>query len=300
MTSYVLITPARNEEAYIEKTIQSVIAQTVLPRKWVIVSDGSTDGTDDIAKHYESQYDFIELLHRESDTGRDFASKVYAIRAGVRCLRDCAYDFIGMLDADVSFESDYYEKILSIYRENPKLGIIGGMLFDACGGTWIPHYVSLQWSVGGPVQMFRRKCYEDIGGYLPLREGGEDAVAEVMARMQGWEVTTFPQIRVLHHRRTGTEKGHILSARFRQGVSSYSRGGHPLFEIAKCTWRIGEKPYLLGSVFRSGGYLWAALRRRERNVPEDVVKYLHREQKKRLSSVLLKRQSKPLPSKARM
>lgn len=97
-----LITPARNEEAYIVKTIQSLINQTILPKKWIIVSDGSTDRTDDIVKRYEANYDFIQLLRREPDTSRNFASKVYAIQAGFKLLNGIEYDFIGNLDADVS------------------------------------------------------------------------------------------------------------------------------------------------------------------------------------------------------
>jgi len=289
---YVLITPARNEAAYIEKTIKSVIAQTVLPEKWVIVSDGSTDRTDDIIKRYEENYSFIQLLLIERCSSRNFGSKVYAIRAGLERLNGVEYDFIGNLDADVSFESSYYERVLAKFQQSPKLGIAGGVLFEPCGGNWIQQNVSLSWSVSGPIQMFQRQCYEDIGGYLPLRKGGVDAMAEVMARMRGWEVRTFPEISVLHHRRTGTEKGHIVFARFRQGIMEYSHGSHPLFEIGKCMSRIGEKPYVFGSLFRLSGYCWACLRRDQRDVPDDVVTFLRHEQIKRLCDRLSTKKNK--------
>jgi len=286
--SYVIITPARNEEAYIEKTFQSVISQTILPKKWVIVSDGSTDRTDEIVKLYESNYDFIQLLHREPDTSRSFASKVYAIRAGIKQLNGIEYDFIGNLDADVSFEPDYYESVFVKFQENPKLGIAGGELFDNCGGKYIRQLKSTSWSVGGPVQMFRRKCYEDIGGYIPIKLGCEDAIAEIMARMHGWEVKSFPDIRVMHHRRTGTEKGNILSARFRGGVMDYSLGYSPLFEVARCFLRIIEKPYVIGSLFRICGYCWAFLRRDKQILPDEIVKFFHKEQLDRLISTFIK------------
>jgi len=286
--SYILITPSRNEEAYIEKTIQSVISQTVLPKKWVIVSDGSTDRTDEIVKRYETEYDFIELLCRETDEERNFGSKVYAIRAGLERLNGIEYDFIGNLDADVSFEPDYYERVLARFRDNPKLGIGGGILFELCGGKWIQLQVSALWSVSGAIQMFRRQCYEDIGGYMPLRNGGVDAIAEVTARMHGWQVRSFSDMPVRHLRRIGTEKGHILFARFRQGIMEYCHRSHPLFEIAKCILRITEKPYVFGSIFRLSGYCWAFLRREQQDVPDDVVKFLRREQRCRMLGLLAK------------
>jgi len=284
-TTYVLITAARNEESYIEKTIQSVISQTMLPEKWVIVSDGSTDSTDEIVKHYEVKYDFIELLHRETGTNRDFGSKVYAISSGVSRLFDIAYDFIGNLDADISFEPDYYGKVIEKFKSNPILGIAGGAIFDKYKKGFQKQFAS-SGSVGGPIQMFRRQCFEDIGGFIPLIMGGEDAVAEAMARMHGWEVKSFSDNKVLHHRLTGTAKGDILIARFRQGIMEYSNGYHPIFEIVRCVARIIEKPYLFGSLFRISGYLFAALKRDQRVVPDNVVKFLRREQIQRLCNLI--------------
>jgi len=193
--TYVLVTAARNEETYIERTIESVVAQTMLPRKYVIVSDGSTDGTDDIVKRYAAQHDFVELLRLEDNGARDFASQVYGQHAGVERLQDLEYDFIGMLDADISFEPDYYERILKKFQQNPRLGLAGGLLFDLYGGKWYQQKVDVSLNVSGPVQMFRRQCFKDIGGYIPLAKGGQDAVAEVMTRKHGWEVATFPTLR---------------------------------------------------------------------------------------------------------
>ena len=159
--TYVLITPARNEEASIEKTIQSVINQTVMPEKWVIVSDGSTDRTDEIVESYQQKYDFIHMVRREVDANRDFASKVYAIRAGLEKLNGTRYDFIGNLDADVSFEQDFYERVFKEFEKNPDLGICGGVFYELNDGQWVAQHTNINWSVGGCTQTFRRQCYED-------------------------------------------------------------------------------------------------------------------------------------------
>jgi glycosyltransferase involved in cell wall biosynthesis len=286
--AYVLVTAARNEEAYIEMTIKSVIAQTVLPQKWVIVSDGSTDRTDEIVKRYAAQYDFIELMRLEAKDERNFASQVYNQRAGVERLQNIKYGFIGVLDGDISVKPDYYERILRQFELNAKLGLAGGVLFDLLDGKWIRQRVNVSLNVSGPVQMFRRQCYDDIGGYLSLSKGGADAIAEVMARMHGWDVRSFPDIEVFHYRPTGSSCGGTLVRRFHFGVSEYMYGNHPLFEFTKCLYRIKQRPYLLGGIFRLCGYCWAFLQRKRREAPRDVIRYLQQEQLHRLYAVLSK------------
>ena len=230
--NYALITPARNEEKYIEETIKSVISQTILPQKWIIVSDGSTDNTDDIVLKYSNIYDFIVLIRKFSSETRNFASKVSAINSGFKALRNIEYSYLGNLDADVYFEPHYYEKLIDILVQNPKIGISGGIVIDYINNKQYKRNYSLD-SVAGAVQFFRRECYEEIGGYLPIQIGGVDTVAEIMARMNGWKVYTYPDLKVLHFRKEGTAKGSILYAKFRLGIQEYTYGSHPLFEIAK-------------------------------------------------------------------
>jgi len=281
--SYVLITAARNEEAHIEETIKSVTAQVILPQRWVIISDGSEDRTDAIVQRYAARHDFIKLLRLEPDGTRTFARKVYALQAGARLLRNVEYGFVGILDADVSFPTDYYEKILRRCEANPKLGIAGGTILDKRGDGFYRPYASLG-SVAGAIQMFRRQCYEDIGGYLPLKGGGIDAAAEVMARMHGWEVRSFSDIEVLHHRPTGTEGKSIYRARFFCGSEEYLLGYHPLFLAAKCLHRVWERPYLIGGLLRLCGYCWSWWQRKDRMVSPEFVRYLRREQIRRIWS----------------
>jgi biofilm PGA synthesis N-glycosyltransferase PgaC len=286
MKPYVLITPARNEEAFIEKTIQAVIAQTVLPKKWVIVSDGSVDRTDEIVNQYAEKHDFILLVRRSGDQKRNFGSKAKAFEFGYERLKDLEFDFIGNLDADVSFNSTYYESILSRFQDNKRLGVAGGIRYDLRNGRFHKILRSRN-SVGGALQLFRRQCYESIGGYLPLEYGGIDAVAETMARMHGWEVESFPELEVYHYRRTGTASERILRARFRSGIRAYLIGYHALFEISRCISRLFRHPPVIGSLVTLSGFFWASLKRYDRPVSDDFVRYLRSEQLARLRSVSL-------------
>jgi len=278
---YVLITPARNEEKYIEKTLLSVDSQTVKPKVWIIVSDGSTDRTDEIVCSYEKNCDYLQLVRRESFSKRNFASKVHTFKIGQEHLNNVKYDFLGNLDADVSLSSDYYERILYQFDIFPRLGIAGGQVYDNYSRK-IRRLVSSNTSVNGMIQFFRRECFEEIGGYLPLERGGEDMMAEIAARRQRWETRTFPNIIVIHNRRSGTSNANIYTARYRQGKMEFVNGYHILFEMARCMTRIIEKPYILGSVARFAGYLSSLIACEKKAVPRELIKYLHQEQLRRL------------------
>ena len=283
---YILITPAKNEAEYIEKTIRSVISQTIKPVKWVIVSDGSTDQTDDIVKKYLDENPFMELVRLKENRERNFGSKVKAIRKGFEKVRTPDFNFYGNLDADLSFQPAYYEEILEKFSKNSKLGIASGIVLENLGNEkFHPQIVSEDFSVAGAIQMFRRECYEEIGGYLPLKNGGVDAIAEAMARMHGWEVRSFHSIKIIHHKQTGTKKANILKARYLQGIAEYSHGNHPLFQIMKCLYRVKEKPMIVGSISRIAGYSTAFVRGDKIVVPDEVVRYLKKEQLYRLLSL---------------
>lgn len=281
---YVLITPARNEQAYIANTIISVITQSIKPVKWVIVSDGSTDDTDSIVEKYASANSFIHLLKREGDPRRNFGSQVRAIQAGCRLLQGVEYDFFGNLDADISFGPDYYEKVLAKFRLNAKLGVAGGFIHERVDDEFQSRKFNSENSVPHAIQLFRRRCYEDVGGYIPLKYGGPDWHAEVMARMKGWEVRSFREIKVFHHRRTLGADG-VLTGGYRQGMMDYSLGSSALFEILKCMIRVRHRPYLIYAVFRLAGFAAACLKREQRMVSHEFVNYLQNEQRARLVNI---------------
>ena len=285
MAKYVLITPAKNEEANICKTIESVIAQTVLPSAWVIVSDGSTDRTDELVKEYEKKHPFIHFLRNESPAAKDFSSKVNAFNKGFAALKIKNYSFIGNLDGDVSFEPNYFGKIISLMQQQPKLGIAGGLVHEVYNGQVKPMKTSLN-SVAGAVQLFRRECFEGIGGYMPIKMGGIDSAAEICARAQGWDVITYPKFKVFHHGRVLTGKGNPVQAMYQMGLSHYMLGYHPLFHVASSFSRLLHRPLFVGGVSFLLGYCVGFCRKQKIVLPVEVVQFLRKEQMSRLRKLI--------------
>lgn len=276
-TKYVLLTAARNEESLISQTIESVVNQTILPQKWIIINDNSADGTEDIVRHYAQRYSFIYPFNYYGNVQRNFGGKVRALQAGFNELQAIDYDFIGILDADISLPPNYYESLLSKFQEDPQLGLAGGYIYEAHNGVFKSRPFNRRHSVPAGIQLFRRACYEQLGGHLPLPYGGEDWHAEVTARMHGWKVSAFPEFPAYHHRLTATAEG-ILKGRFRQGKMAYSLGTHPLWAIMRSILRLGEKPYVVGAFCRFAGYLWSMLKREKRLVSQAFIKYFRAEE----------------------
>jgi poly-beta-1,6-N-acetyl-D-glucosamine synthase len=285
-TAYVLVTAAYNETAHIEKTLSSVVLQTILPAKWIIVSDGSTDGTDDIVNKYAGQYSFMELLRICESHPRNFAAQVHAINRGINQLSRFDYEFIGNLDADLSFAPTYFEQLLDRFHADPRLGLGGGFICEEQDGEFQSRFANSTASVAHAVQLFRRQCFEDVGAYVPLRYGGSDCHAEVSARMKGWRVCSFPELPVYHHRPSASAGG-LLRGWFRQGRMDFSMGSHPGFELAKLARRLGARPALLGASCRLAGFLWSWSRREPRLVSQSFIDFLRKEQVERLQLAFL-------------
>jgi biofilm PGA synthesis N-glycosyltransferase PgaC len=281
--SYVLITPVYNEEAHIGRTIQSVLEQTRAPKMWVIVNDGSTDRSVAIIQDYAANFDSIRLVERRrEEAGHDFAARVTAINFGSTSLKDVEYSYIGILDSDISLPNDYYEKMLQKFRANPRLGIAAGSIFEIHKGHFQPRKNNREFHPAGAAQFFTRDCYQAVGGLQPFRGGYDDTVATVKARMQGWDTFTFSDLPVYHHRLTGVTGRSPLVAKFMDGLTEYSLGYHPLYEIGNCITRATDKPYLLGAVVKFSGFLSARFTSRKGHVPEGFREYLRREQMARL------------------
>lgn len=283
--TYVLVTPARNEVTFIELALKSVVAQTVKPARWVIVSDGSTDGTDDVVKKYADQYAWIELVRMPERKERHFAGKVLAFNAGCARLKDVAYDVIASMDADISFAADYFEFLLAKLAEDHALGLVGTPFEDSQRETYDYRFVSIE-HVSGACQVFRRECFEQIGGYVPVKGGGIDHIAVITSRMKGWKTRTFAEKTCTHHRAMGTAQRSRLMARFRFGMQDYALGGHPLWEAFRTVYQMTTKPYIIGGALLGAGYAWAMIRGAERPVSQELIAFRRREQMQRLKKFL--------------
>jgi poly-beta-1,6-N-acetyl-D-glucosamine synthase len=285
--TYVLVTPARNEAQFIELTLKSVVNQTVRPLKWVIVSDGSTDGTDDIVSRYAAEHPWIELVRMPDRRERHFAGKVGAFKAGYARLADLTFDVVANLDADVSFEAEYFDFLLTKFAENPRLGV-GGTPFREGSFQYDYRFTSIE-HVSGQCQLFRRECFDDIGGYSPRRIGGVDLVAVTTARMKGWQTRTFLEKSYIHHRKMGTATAGVWVAPFKVGRADYLLGSHPVWELARCIYQTTRPPILLGGSLRLVGFAWAMMSGSEKQVPADFVTFRRKEQMHRLRKVITRR-----------
>lgn len=281
---YVLITPARNEEKFIGQTIESVIRQTVRPEKWVIVSDGSTDRTDEIVKMHAAAHDWIQHVRVPERKERHFAGKILAFNAGYAQLKDTPYEVIASMDGDISFDEDYFRFLLSKLEADPKLGLVGTPFREESGEIYDYRFVNIE-HVSGACQVFRRECFEDVGGYVPVKGGGVDHIAVTTARMKGWKTRTFPEKSCLHHRPMGSALSGDLAIRFKFGIRDYTFGNHPLWEMFRVTYQITKRPYVIGASVLFAGYLSACIRRQARPVSREFVVFQRREQMQRLRRI---------------
>lgn len=283
--SYVLITPARNEEAFIEKTIESVIRQTVRPAKWVIVNDGSTDATGTIAGRYAASHGWIEVVNLPAHRDRSFAGKVYAFNAGYERVKQLEYEVVGNLDSDISFDADHFEFLMSKFAENPGLGV-AGTVFRSEGYSSATQSFEGQNHVAGGCQLFRRRCFVDIGGYVAIKGGAVDWAAVTTARMRGWKTRSYREKSFFHFRPLGTAERGMLASTFYYGEKDYWTGSHPVWELFRVIYRLSNRPYLLDGIALGSGYMWAMVRRVKRPVSKELVAFYRKEQMQKLSAIL--------------
>jgi biofilm PGA synthesis N-glycosyltransferase PgaC len=278
--SYVLITPARNEEAFLEQTIRSVTSQTVIPQKWVIVSDASTDHTDDIVKKYLPNHPWIELVRMPDHRERSFAAKVDCFNAGRKRLDGAQFDIIGNLDADITFDPDYFEFLLQKFAADEKLGV-AGTPFVQENSSYDFRFSAVE-HVSGACQLFRRECFDEIGGYLPVKSGGIDWIAVTTARMKGWKTRTFLERTCNHLRPMGTASTGKYKAYFKLGKQDYYLGAHPVWQLFRGCYQMARRPYLAAGVCLIAGYCWAWIKRLPRPVSPELMRFHRHEQLHRL------------------
>jgi glycosyltransferase involved in cell wall biosynthesis len=280
---YVLITPAHNEERFIAKTLESVTAQTLLPERWVIVNDGSSDNTANFAASYAQRFSWIQLVQRPPRLDRSFAGKVHSFNVGLERVRSLKFDVIGNLDADLSFDPEYLEFLIGKFAEDPRLGVAGTPFIEDGGYDTARDSFEGENHVAGGCQLFRRQCFEDIGGYIPNPAGGVDWIAVTTARMKGWRTRSFPQKRFHHYRALGTAGKNGVAASFSYGIKDYYLGGSPIWQLFRVAYRATKQP--LDGLALLLGYCWAAIRRVKRPVTRDLIRFHRREQMNKLRAI---------------
>jgi len=282
---YVLVTPARNEQAFIAKTLDSMVAQTLLPERWVIVDDGSTDRTAAIVEPYAKNHPWIELVRRPKHLERSFAGKVHSFNAGFARVQALPFDVIGNLDADLSFDSGYLEFLIKKFSEEPRLGVAGTPFIEN-GYDSARDSFEGQNHVAGGCQLFRRACFQEIGGYVPNQAGGIDWIAVTTARMKGWKTRSFPEKRFHHYRSLGTAERNKLKATFSYGEKDFYLGNSPIWQLFRVGYRMAKPPFIIEGFALFCGFCWAAMRRTKRPVSPELMRFHRAEQMKKLRSII--------------
>jgi len=276
---YVIITPVRDEEKYMEGAIESVCKQTVLPSEWVIVDDGSSDRTGEIADRYAALHSWIHVVHRENRGFRKSGGGVMeAFYDGYSTLGCVEWDYLVKLDGDLTFDQDYFEKCFEYFRRDRALGIGGGEIRHDIDGVMRTEKEP-SFHVRGATKIYRRACWEAIGGLW--RASGWDTIDEVMANMKGWRTYAFADLGLFHHRLTGSEDG-LFRDRIKHGVACYVSGYHPLFVAASCVRRLTQKPRISGSIAVMYGFLKSYLTRPPRLKDRSYLAYIRGQQLRRL------------------
>jgi len=276
---YAVITPARNEARYIERTIDSMLRQTVQPTKWVIVDDGSTDGTARLAEQSLAGAGWVDVVsrpdrgHRSAGTG-----VVEAFRVGEGHIAGIDWAYLVKLDADVEFEADYFERCLAEFDQDPDLGIAGGTVYDVLGDhtTWEPHPA---FHVRGATKIYRRACWEDIGGLIDGT--GWDTIDELKANQMGWSTRTLPEIPIYQLRPSGQAAG-AWSNWVKNGVAAYRSGYHPAFLLARAGKRLVRPPSIVAPTALIWGYTKSWIQRVDRPNDPELLTFVREQQRNRL------------------
>ncbi|MCZ2076654.1 MAG: glycosyltransferase family 2 protein [Bryobacterales bacterium] len=278
-TNYVIVTPVRDESAHVPKTIDSVFNQTIKPKEWVIVNDGSTDGTAAVIENAAKACEWLHPIHR-CDRGyrRPGGGVVDAFNEGYEALASSSWDFIVKLDGDLSFGPAYFELCLEQFHRDASLGIGGGTICNVIDGKIVPE-TGPEFHVRGATKIYRRGCWEAIGGLLAAP--GWDTLDEVRAQMFGWRTRTFGNILLHHHRPTGTADG-IWRGLVKNGVANYMCGYHPVFMAAKCARRLGCRPYVVGAVALGYGFAKGYLTGTPQINDARVIQFVRKQQVARL------------------
>ncbi|MFO0357177.1 MAG: glycosyltransferase family 2 protein [Sphingobacteriaceae bacterium] len=283
MYSYSIISPVKNELNVIQKTIDSVLNQSIKPVEWVIVDDSSTDGTEKILKELSKKFTWIKVVKCDENKLKDYSSRVvFLFEYGYRYLTK-EVEFISKLDGDVSFSPDFFNNILNAFEKNPKLGIASGHLTV----NKIPEQIIKTPFIctRGATKVYRIKCLNDIGGIIPFQ--GWDTLDNVAARSKCWDVAILPEY-FEHLKEEGSKVGNTYFSSFRTGFYNGSIPYLWLYFLIKIIFKLLSKPIIIGSILQFAGYIKGRYIIRNRPYPEFIVKQLHFEQRKTLKTIFSK------------
>jgi biofilm PGA synthesis N-glycosyltransferase PgaC len=276
---YVIITPVRDEETHLPATIRSVFEQTLRPAEWIIVNDGSSDGTGDVISEAASHIPWLHVVHRKNRGYRKSGGGVVdAFNEGYGRLQCQDWEYIVKLDGDLSFEPSYFEHCLARFSSDSRLGIAGGTIYNKIGNNLVLESCPA-FHVRGATKIYRRACWQNLGGLMAAP--GWDTLDEVKAQMHGWDTRTFPDLSLIHHRITGSADG-LWGGLVKNGKANYICGYHPLFMMAKCLSRMIRRPYIIGSLALAYGYIVGYLTQLPQVGDANLLRYLRTEQMRRL------------------
>jgi len=280
-SSYIIITPARNEGQYLPKTIEAVAAQTIRPRQWIIINDGSTDHTGPIIDAAARRYPWIKAAHRRDRGFRKAGGGVIeAFYEGFELIGEGPWDYLVKLDGDLSFDRCYVASSMQHFAADPKLGIGGGTVCSAVKGVLTEESKGdPAFHVRGASKIYRRACWETIGGLI--KAPGWDTLDEVKANMLGWKTYRFPALKLTHYRYTGDADG-VWNNWVKNGRANYVTGYHPVFMVLKCMKRLVEKPYGMAALGLLSGFVGGYLKDVPRVDDRRLIAYLRRQQINRL------------------
>ncbi len=277
---YLIVSPVKDEERYVERTLNSVTQQTVLPERWIIVDDGSTDGTSAILRRYAQAHPWIQLVSREKTGPRQPGSAVmHAFYHGLAQANGSAYDYLVKLDCDVDLPPDYFEALLLRFEGEPRLGIASGVYLEDGPHGWSPIGMPV-YHAAGASKFMRARCFDEIGGFV--RERGWDTVDEVRAQVKGWVTRHFEDIRFRHLKPEGSGIGNMRT-HVMHGDVYYLTGGGILFLLLKVAHRmIAGTPPVVGGLAMLYGYLRSLLSGRRRLVNAEEARHYRRLLNRRL------------------
>ena len=277
MKKFAIVTPVKDEINFFPKTVNSILSQEVKPQKWIIIDDGSEDGTTELIKKAEKENDWIEGIYREPNKSRKPGGE-FVLKIGLDKLNLDDYEFIVRMDGDLEFESNYFRVLFEKFDDDPKLGIASGVCFITRDGKQIEEKHSRN-HTRGPLKTYRTQCYKDIGGLLNCL--GWDSIDELKANMLNWNTQSFPELRIHHLKKTGNAAG-IFKSGLYKGIGSYNSGSHPLYVLARALNILFFMRYKFVSIALLWGYFLSMIKQKPRPIDKDLVKYIRKQQMNRL------------------